>query len=78
MGEDMYYEHPVQLRYWDTEQKSYVGGIGYQDYIVSGIDGMVIPIRDIVQKARTKDNRDADCAIVELSWIDIELAIRGA
>ena len=78
MGEDMYYEHPVQLRYWDTEQKSYVGGIGYQDYIISGIDGMVISIRDIVQKARTKDNRDADCAIVELGWIDIELAIRGA
>lgn len=78
MGEDMYYEHPVQLRYWDTEQRSYVGGIGYQDYIISGIDGMVISIRNIVQKARVEDNRDADCAIVELSWIDIELAIRGA
>ena len=78
MDEEMYYAHPTQLRYWDTEQKSYIGGIGYQDYVISGIDGMVIPIRNIVQRARIEDNRDADCAIVELSWIDIELAIRGA
>ena len=77
MDEEMYYEHPTQLRYWDTEEKDWVGSIGYQDYVISGITGKVLTIREIISKAR-EYGIEPDDAIVELSWIDLSLVIRGA
>lgn len=76
MDEEMYYEHPTQLRYWDTEKKDWIGGIGYQDYVISGITGKALTVREIISKAR-EYRIEPDNAIVELSWIDLSLTIRG-
>ena len=27
--DELYYAHPIQVRYWDTGEQKYIGGIGY-------------------------------------------------
>ena len=71
---ELYYSHPVQVRYWDSECHSYYGGIAYHDFIIDGIIGEVLPITKVLSEAANSD-KDADEAIIELDWLNLNLAI---
>ena len=74
---DLYYSHPVQVRYWDTGLKKYVGGIAYKDFIICGCCGKACSIADIIKEAITYDILLPDEAIIEMDWIDINQEIIG-
>lgn len=71
---ELYYSHPVQVRYWDAECHSYYGGIAYHDFIIDGIIGEVLPITKVLSEA-ANNGKDADEAIIELDWLNLNLAI---
>lgn len=71
---ELYYSHPVQVRYWNAERHSYYGGIAYHDFIIDGVIGEVLPITKVLSEA-ANNNKDADEAIIELSWLNLNLAI---
>ena len=74
--EELYYAHPVQVRYWNTYQERYVGAIAYQDYLICGITGRKIALTEIIEQASFKDISQ-DSAIIELDWVPIDEAILG-
>lgn len=74
---ELYYDHPIQVRYWDTGLRTYVGGIGFQDFIICGCCGKKCEIDEILAEAAEYDNLSPDEAIIEMDWIDIEEIIRG-
>ena len=73
--EELYYSHPVQLKYWDTGLQKYVGGIGYQDYIICGCCGKRCSIAEILDEAVKFSKMEPDKSIIELGWVDIGLNI---
>jgi hypothetical protein len=72
--EELYYSHPVQVRYWDAEYHKYFGGIAYRDFLIDGCVGAVNPI-SVILEAAADDGKDADQAIVELDWLNLNRAI---
>ena len=74
---ELYYFHPVQVRYWDTGLQKYVGGIGYHGVIICGCCGKVCSIAKIISEAEKYSNMDADKAIIEMDWIDLSQKIIG-
>lgn len=68
---ELYYSHPIQVRFWDTGLECYFGGIGYHDYIICGHCGKPIKIAAIIDEAERYSHMDADKAIVELEWLDV-------
>lgn len=72
---ELYYAHPVQVRYWDTGRQRYIGGIGYHDVIICGCCGKACSIDAIIDEAMKYSKIDADRAIIEMSWIDIHQSI---
>ena len=74
--EELYYSHPVQVKYWDAEVQKYVGGIAYQDFLIDGPSGKACLLTDIIDTA-AKDGKSVDEAIIELDWITINVAILG-
>ena len=76
-GTDLYYSHPVQVRYWDAGMKKFIGGVAYKDFIVCGCCGRTCSITDILWEAAKYDNLDVDHAIIEMDWIDINQEIIG-
>lgn len=74
---ELYYFHPVQVRYWDTGLQKYVGGIGYHDVIICGCCGKVCSIAKIIDEAAKYCKMDPDKAIIEMDWIDINQEIIG-
>ena len=77
MNDELYYAHPIQVRYWDTGLRKYIGGIGYHDVIICGCCGKACSIAGIVEEAAKYDQMDADEAIVELAWLDVGEEIIG-
>lgn len=75
--EELYYNHPVQVRYWDTGLEQYVGGIGYHEYIICGCCGKLCSISKIIEEAAKYSKLDADKAIIEMEWIDVSNEIIG-
>ena len=75
--ESLYYSHPVQIRYWNTIHQEYEGAIAYQDYLIRGDTGRLIPLQEIIEAAAYQDI-SADGAIIELDWIDIGESILGS
>ena len=75
--DELYYAHPVQVRFWDTNQLKYVGGIAYHDYIICACCGEALRIDEILDLAMKMSKLDPDKAIVELAWIDISQEILG-
>ena len=73
----LYYEHPVQVRFWDVGEKTYVGGIAYQDFIICAHCGIACSIANVIAEASKCNNLTKDQAIIELSWIDINQEILG-
>ena len=74
---ELYYAHPIQVRYWDTCRQQYIGGIGYHDVIICGCCGKACSIDAIIDEAAKYSKLDADKAIVEMEWIDIHQEILG-
>ena len=72
--EELYYSHPVQVRYWDAECHKYFGGIAYRDFLIDGHRGAVNLIA-VILEAAADDGKDADQAIIELDWLNINQAI---
>lgn len=75
--EELYYNHPVQVRYWDTGLEQYVGGIGYHEHIICGCCGKLCSISEIIEEASKYSKLDADKAIIEMEWINISNEIIG-
>ena len=74
---DLYYEHPVQVKYWDAGKEEYIGGIGYHDFIICGCCGKACSIAEIVKEGEEIAHIDEDEAIIELDWLDISCEIIG-
>lgn len=74
---ELYYAHPVQVRYWDTGRQKYVGGIGYHDVIICGCCGKACSIDAIIDEAAKYSKIDADRAIIEMEWLAIDQSIIG-
>lgn len=75
--DELYYAHPIQVRYWDTDLQKYVGGIGYHDVIICGCCGKACSIAEIIDEAVKYCKMDPDKAIIEMDWIDINQKIIG-
>ena len=74
---ELYYSHPVQVRYWDTDLQKYVGGIGYHDVIICGFCGKACSIAEIIDEVAQHCGMGPDEAIIEMDWIDINQEIIG-
>ena len=75
--DELYYAHPIQVRYWDTSLQKYVSGIGYHDVIICGCCGKACFIAEIVDEAAKYCKMDPDKAIIEMDWVNINQAILG-
>ena len=73
---ELYYAHPVQVRYWDAECHNYYGGIAYHDWLIDGHNGEAKHISIILKEAKN-DGKDVDQAIIELNWISLNKAVLG-
>ena len=74
---DLYYEHPVQVKYWDNGLQNYIGGIAYHDFIICGCCGKACSVDAIIDEALKFSKIEPDKAIIELDWIDINQEIIG-
>jgi hypothetical protein len=74
---ELYYAHPVQVRYWDAGRQRYIGGIGYHDVIICGCCGKACSIDAIIDEAAKYSKIDADRAIIEMEWLAIDQPIIG-
>ena len=72
--EELYYSHPVQIKYWDTQLQQYKGGIAYHDFIIDGYSGEAKLITNVLKETPDKT---ADEAIIELSWLSLNSEILG-
>ena len=69
----LYYGTPCQVRFYDgnnPDDITWHGGIAYQDYIICGCCGLVLPIQEVIDDA-VVCGVHWDEAIVELEWVDI-------
>ena len=73
---NLYYTHPVQVRYWDLESKNYQGGIVYQDYLICGVDGQVVSLNKFFQSCQ-ECGLDVDDVVIELAWLNLSQEILG-
>lgn len=69
-----FFNKPTQVKFWDGEEKQYVGGIAYQDEIICGCCGSIFEILDIYDNAQD----DGMTAIIEYDyWGNISDEIIG-
>lgn len=67
-----YFEIPTQVSFYDFYERSYVGGIAYEDKVICGHCGETFFIEDIYNLA---PENVAPIKILE-NWTDIEYEIR--
>lgn len=67
----LYYSGPIQVRWYDSTDQAFHGGIGYHDILITS-DGRELKIDDIIQSAQD-DGIFWDDAIIELEWLDLNL-----
>ncbi len=72
--EELYYSHPVQVRYWNTYYKRYMGAIAYHEFLIDGRCGEARLLSDII-KVAVECGKTADDAVIELDWVAIDTAI---
>ena len=71
---ELYYSHPVQVRYWNAEYHNYFGGIAYHQFLIDAISGEAHLIANIISAA-ANDEISVDDAIIELDWLNLNKAI---
>lgn len=69
----LYYKTPCQVKWYDTITKQYLGGIGFEQYLIKG-DGTVALLDDIVHIA-INHGIEFDEAVIELEWVDLSHTI---
>lgn len=74
---ELYYSHPVQVKYYNVQLKKYIGGIVYKDFLISGKTGTVYKIEDYIKRVKSESNLIKDKIIIELSWTDLSAEILG-
>lgn len=74
--EELYYSHPVQVRYWDSRYNNYFGGIAYHDFLIDAHNGEINFITNILKNA-LECGKETDDAIIELDWISLNKAVLG-
>lgn len=72
--EELYYAHPVQVRYWNTEYHNYFGGIAYHEFLIDATSGEACIIDKVLSTA-ANDGVSTDNAIIELDWLNLNNAI---
>ena len=72
----LYYGTPCQVRFYESADGKYRGGIAYHNFIICGCCGATMLIDDVVNDAVALGVHWDD-AVIELEWLDIEEAIRG-
>lgn len=70
----LYYEHPVQVKYYDPQHLRHREGIAFHNYIVRALDGYAFKIDDIIESGQC-ENLYEDFCIVEQDWLNFEPAI---
>lgn len=63
-----YYPTPTQVKFYDRNEKRWIGGIGYRDEIICGECGSIIEVDDL------EENEVVDYP--PESWIDFEEIVR--
>lgn len=70
-----YFESPAQCKYYDSFSgpvAKFVGGIAYRNFVISGMDGVPIPIREIYESAPSTLNP----LITYNDWQSLDYQIR--
>lgn len=61
------YEKPMQVRWFDDENKRWIGGIAYRDEIICGCCGTILKLSEF-----------KDSEVVEYdTWVNVEEELRG-
>ena len=63
-----YYERPTQVRWLDTENKRWIGGIAYRDEIICGCCGSILEFDEF---------KEGEVVELDKWWVNIEEEIRG-
>ena len=66
----MYFEVPTQVKFWDPSSINYIGGIAYQDEIICGCCGGIIPIEEVCEFAPSDI-----IPIITLDWVPVDQEI---
>ena len=74
-GQFVYFSRPVQLRFYDKDNDRWVGGIGFQDYIICGCCGASIWLPDFYEDFAETD--DPIQVFSNENWHDLSDAIIG-
>lgn len=67
---NMYYNHPVQLRFWNAMDKEYQWGIGIHDTIISA-NGDLFDTKEIEDLNKLITKKDIDDLYIEYDWRDL-------
>ena len=66
----MFFEKPMQVKFWDPDSEGWFGGIGYRDEVICGCCGTTLKIEEILKSDPN--------GIVKLPWwVDINDEIRS-
>jgi hypothetical protein len=71
---DMFFEVPTQVKFYEAAEEDYIGGIAYRNEIICGCCGSVFEISDVIAEAEEDGIEEP---IVKLPWIDIQSEIIG-
>ena len=63
----LYYATPIQLKYFESESRTYKFGFGFHNFVIDGETGELKWIPDLVNEGR-KLGVDMDTVIVERGW----------
>lgn len=70
----MFFTTPTQVKFYDSANKKYLGGIAYKNEIICGCCGSVFEISNIIIGAKENGVEDP---IIEFPWINIQSEIIG-
>ena len=70
-----YFEEPTQVAFYNPVDERWLGGIAYQDFIICGECGHVVPVSEILEIKEVPD--DHKTPLVPLKWYTISEEILG-
>lgn len=70
-----YFGVPTQVKFWDSDTGSYLGGIAYRNEIICGCCGDVFDISEIYEFA--PDTLKEDPVVPYDTWVNLSSKIRN-
>lgn len=67
-GDKMYFDYPMQVKYFDERFNQYKYGIAYHDEIIRAIDGKPIKLSNLWKRFQRFSENDL---VIPLVWTDI-------